>query len=238
MSEDAQSPLQRSVAELSTFLVSNQSLADTLTKVASLAAEAVPRAAFAGITMIVDDQVTTQGFTDPIAPEVDRAQYESGRGPCLDAFKQSSVIIVETLQDDDRWPEFATAAVAHGVRSTMSIPMLSGGTAQGALNFYAGVDRAFGEAEVDSGMSFATHAAAVLANAQAYWGARLTTEHLQQALNSREEIDMAKGMIMNVMGCSPSEAFEVLVKQSQQENRKLREIAAEIVARADRQRRS
>ena len=52
----------------------------------------------------------------------------------------------------------------------------------------------------------------------------------------REVIDMAKGIIMNAIGCGPDEAFDTLVKQSQQENRKLRDVAADIVARAQRRR--
>jgi hypothetical protein len=39
---------------------------------------------------------------------------------------------------------------------------------------------------------------------------------------------------LNVMRCGPQQAFETLVDQSQRENRKLRDIAADIVARAQR----
>src|SRR5215213_7536880 len=109
MAEQSGSPLERSLAELSTFLVSDQSVVDTLTRVAALAVEAVPPAMFAGITMIVDDQVTTQAFTDPTCPEIDQAQYESGHGPCLDAFRDGSAVVVGSLAGDDRWPEFAVA---------------------------------------------------------------------------------------------------------------------------------
>jgi len=238
MAEEQQSPLQRSLIELSTFLISEQSVADTLTRVAHLAVEAVPPAMFAGITMMVDDRVDTQAFTDPTSPEIDQAQYESGHGPCLDSFRHGAVIVAESLESDDRWPEFAAAAIAHGVRSTLSLPMLSGERAVGALNFYAGIDRGFGEAEVETGQLFALQAAVVVMNAQAYWGARLKSEHLQLGLVNREMIDLAKGIIMNAMACGPDEAFDILIKQSQQENRKLRDIAAEIVARAQRQRRS
>src|SRR5688500_19987347 len=109
MAENAQSPLQRSLTELSTFLVSDQSVADTLTRVATLAVEAVPPAMFAGITMMVDDRVTTQAFTDPTSPEIDQAQYESGHGPCLDSFRHGSVIVVESLEGDERRSEEHTS---------------------------------------------------------------------------------------------------------------------------------
>jgi GAF domain-containing protein len=231
-----QSPLQRSLMELSTFLVSDHSSADTLTRVAVLAVEAVPPAVFAGITMLVDGRVTTQTFTDPTCPEIDQAQYESGHGPCLEAFTNGSSVIVDSLATDDRYPEFAASAMAHGVRSTLSLPMLSGESSVGALNFYADSDAAFGETEAEVGRLFAAQATVVLVNAQAYWGARLRSEHLEQALVGREVIDLAKGIIMNAIGCGPDEAFDTLVKQSQQENRKLRDVAADIVARAQRRR--
>src|SRR3954453_5594499 len=236
MAEPEQSPLQRSLAELSTFLVSDQSVADSLTRVAALAVEAVPPARFAGITMMVDGRVTTQVFTDPTSPEIDQAQYKSGHGPCLDAFRTGAVIVVDSLDNDDRWPEFAAAATARGVRSMLSLPMVSGERSVGALNFYAGAEGAFGETEAGIGRLFAAQATVVLVNAQAYWGARIKSEDLERALAGREVIDLAKGIIMNSMSCSPDQAFDTLVKQSQPENRKLREVAGDIVARTQRRR--
>ena len=234
MSEHEPSPLQRSLAELSTFLVSDRSVADTLTRMSALAVEAVPPAMFAGITMMVDDQVRTQAFTDPTCPEIDQAQYESGHGPCLDAFRAGSAIVVESLADDDRWPEFAAVAMAHGVHSTLSLPMLAGERSVGAMNLYAAGDRAFSDVDAAVGQLFAAQAAVVLVNAEAYWEARLKSEHLERALAGREVIDLAKGIIMNTTGCDPAQAFDLLVKQSQAENRKLREVAADIVAHAKR----
>src|SRR4051812_43597316 len=177
MREEAQSPLQRSLEELSTFLVSDRNVADTLSRVASLAVESVPPAMFAGITMMVDDRVSTQVFTDPTCREIDQAQYDSGHGPCLEAFRRGTPITTKSLEGDDRWPEFAAAAMARGVRSTLSLPLMGGVSAVGALNFYAGAERAFGEAEAETGQLFAAQAAVVLTNAQAYWGARLKSEH-------------------------------------------------------------
>ena len=236
MFEEPPSPLQRSLAELSTFLVSDRSIADTLTRVSSLAVESVPPAVFAGITMLVDGRVSTQAFTDPTCPEIDQAQYDSGRGPCLDAFTTGSAVVGESLEDDDRWPEFAATATAHGVLSTLSLPLRSGVGSVGALNFYAREERVFDQSHADMGQLFAAQAAVVLINAQAYWGARLDSEHLLLAMEGRQPIDLAKGIIMGSMGCGPDEAFTLLVQQSQRENRKLREIADEIVARAQRRR--
>ena len=58
--------------------------------------------------------------------------------------------------------------------------------------------------------------------------------HLNTALESRDLIRQAKGVIIATMGCSSDEAFRLLREQSQHENRKVVDIAAEIVGRAQR----
>lgn len=57
-------------------------------------------------------------------------------------------------------------------------------------------------------------------------------DQLQAALASRDLIGQAKGILMAAMRCTADEAFTLLVKQSQAENRKLVEIAAELAERA------
>ena len=57
---------------------------------------------------------------------------------------------------------------------------------------------------------------------------------LQQALESRDRIGQAKGVIMAALHCSADEAFALLVKQSQAENRKLTDVAADITANVQR----
>lgn len=58
------------------------------------------------------------------------------------------------------------------------------------------------------------------------------TEAFRRALETRDLFGQAKGVLMTSLGCSPEAAFDLIVKQSQHENRKASEIAAEIVERA------
>lgn len=59
-------------------------------------------------------------------------------------------------------------------------------------------------------------------------------ENLNRAVESRDLIGQAKGVLIVAMRCTAEHASAVMVKQSQNENRKLVEIAAEIVERAQR----
>jgi hypothetical protein len=91
----------------------------------------------AGLT-IRDDRgrPTTAVYTDRLVSEIDQAQYDNDRGPCLDAARTHIVFEVQDTRRDDRWPEFAAAAARHGVRSTLSMPVVAADDGIGALNFY------------------------------------------------------------------------------------------------------
>ena len=58
-------------------------------------------------------------------------------------------------------------------------------------------------------------------------------EGLHEAMEHRAVIEQAKGVLMHSMSCSADAAFAVLIAASQRENRKLRDIAAEIAAAQD-----
>src|SRR5205085_4785442 len=101
----------------------------------------------------------------------------------------------------------------------------------GALNFYSEQASHFDDAMAQMADGFAAQAAIVTA----YCDKADLAEHLQTAMESRAAIEQAKGVIMATMGVGPDAAFDVLRQQSQSENRKLRDLAVELVARQVRQ---
>ena len=221
--------LDEGLAELSQYFVGDKTMLDTLHRVATLAVEAIEPAAYAGLTMLIDGEMMTGVFTDADTPEIDRAQYDTGEGPCLDAFRTGEIHRVTSTEADGPWPAFRAACRAHGIMSTASFPMLIDDVRHGALNIYSTDSDAFGVDEIRTGRSFAAQAGVVVAYARSYWNARQLSDHLEAALVHRAEIEQAKGIIIASTGVSADAAFEVLVKQSQHENRKLRDVAAELV---------
>jgi GAF domain-containing protein len=216
---------------LTQFFVDEETLGDMLLRVSQLACQVVP-SDMAGITLLVEGRPRTGVFTDPEAPEIDEAQYSSGEGPCLQAFRTLGVYRIDKMSDEERWPEFVKTAAAHGIRSTLSVPVVARGEGLGALNLYSRSPANYDDRSARVVEEFARHAAIMLANAQVYWDARQLNENLRQAMHSRATIDHAVGIVMASGGRSADEAFQILVRASQRENRKLREIAEEIVARA------
>jgi len=231
MLSDAQAQALRA---LSNFLVSKTSMGDTLLTVSQITVDALPGAEMAGISLLGEDGRPTTGvFTDQQAPEIDTAQYESGRGPCLDSWRQGEVIRLDDVESAaGAYPEFAKAAQAHGVQSTLSLPLVAGDERLGALNLYARVVGGFTSDDEALGTDLAAAAAIVLANASAFWAASQLSEQLGQAMQSRAVIEQAKGVLMaRSPKMTADEAFDVLRKASQRENLKVRDIAQRIVER-------
>jgi GAF domain-containing protein len=220
--------LARALDAVRSYVAGREPLSDALQQIADSATVAL-YADMAGLTLLYPDGAArTAVSTSEIAVAIDKAQYDADSGPCLEAFRTKSRIRVDDIPSDDRWPQFRDAAVHHGITSSLSLPLMVGGEGIGALNLY-GSHRAQFLEEEDDGEVYASHAAVALANAQAYWDQATRADGLEVAMKSRAAIEQAKGIIMATSQCGPDEAFAVLRQQSQAENRKLREIAADLV---------
>jgi GAF domain-containing protein len=217
-------------ADLHNIVLPDAPLTDLLQRITDMAGRSVPNCGFAGLTVSRDGRPQTPIFTDERSPQIDQAQYDSGRGPCLDAFRDGTSYRIDDIATEQRWPEFCKAAEAAGVASTLSLPLgLSAEETLGALNLYSETPHAFDAAAQASADSFVHQASVVLANARAYWGAVELADHLQTALESRAAIEQAKGIIMARGGISADEAFDILVRASQRSNTKLRDVANDMV---------
>jgi GAF domain-containing protein len=223
----------QALSALSQFVVSKTTMAETLLRVSQITTDALAAADMAGITLLGEDGRPTTGvFTDPDAPEIDAAQYASGRGPCLDSWRLRQIVRVDDISRTSTYPEFAAAALAHGVRSTLSLPLMAGEDAAGALNLYSRSLAGFTVEDERAGTLLASAAAIVLVNASAYWQATQLSEQLTHAMQSRAVIEQAKGILMaRSPHLTADEAFDLLRKASQRENVKLRDIAKRIVDR-------
>jgi GAF domain-containing protein len=228
------------IRELSSIVISDETLPTALDRVVNLTNRVLPGADAVGITMIKGERISKREYEvetaaysgDRVIP-IDEAQYAAGEGPCLQAIKDSKAFAIDDLEKDDRWPDFRKGALAEGLRSSLSLPLLVGGRALGALNIYSFEKSSFDEQDVELGRTFAAQAAVALANVQVYEGAKALADNLTKAMESRAVIEQAKGMIMMQRGCSEDEAFQTLVAASQARNQKLRDIAQELVQQAE-----
>jgi GAF domain-containing protein len=224
-----QSSDQHSVlGELGRIDLGEGDLPQVLSRVAELARTAIPGADHVSVTLLDDSGPGTAAYLGEVAVYLDERQYERRRGPCLDAAESGDVVVIDDMATEDRWPDYTPYAVAQGIRSSLSMG-LPRGSVSGALNLYGRGVRAFDAQARELAGSFADYAAVPLANARLYHNATTLSRQLEEAMNSRAGIEQAKGILMALHGCSPQEAFEMLSRESQQTNRKLRDVAADLL---------
>ncbi|WP_248581839.1 GAF and ANTAR domain-containing protein [Nocardioides sp. InS609-2] len=217
------SELTASLAALGQFVVSEQSLHESLQRVAELSVRVVYGADGAGVTWVVTGKPSTVTVAGDFVRRIDEIQYALDEGPCLQAFRTQQLVLIESLELEKRWPRFTAAALGHGLRGVVAVPLTAHGAQLGALNIYALQAWAFDEASAGTAALFGEQAAIVLANAEAFTRARTAAVNLREALTSRAVIDMAKGIVMAQRGCDPDEAFDHLRQLSQTQHRKLRD---------------
>jgi GAF domain-containing protein len=213
--------------------LSQTDLTGVLRTIADVAVRTIPGAAEASVTLVRGSDAHTAAFTGGLARDLDEAQYEAGYGPCLDASATSATFSVPRTATETRWPKWAAEAAGRGVSSVLSIGLPIQEAVTGALNIYGHEPDVFDDDAVMLAQTFAGYAAVALANATLYDATANLAQHLQTAMDSRAVIEQAKGIIMGERRCTADEAYRILDKASQDGNRRLRDVAAALVARAD-----
>jgi GAF domain-containing protein len=216
-------------AELQQLLLDTPDITDFLQELVVLAVGALPAEVSCGLTMRRDHRAMTVTSSDLRASQADEVQYQHDDGPCLTSLRTGEPVEIADLVEDDRWGSYRSSALAHGIRSSLSLPLSAAGQVIGALNFYSSEPGRFGERERELAAGFAGQASRALALAIKIADRADLSENLRAALASRAVIDQALGIIMGQNRCSAGAAFELLRSISQNRNVKLRDVAVQMV---------
>lgn len=236
MQERPVGPLARELAALTRTLLDAETVAEALTHVALAAERLIPGVDLVSVSLKdADDRLHTPVGTPPLAEELDRLQTELREGPCFDAAQPTGPARAGTsdLRREPCWPKFGPAAADLGFTSVLSTALLPDpedpGSTRGALNVYS--HGQLGADATDIALVLASHAALALAHTRAVTLAELERTHLRRAIDSRDVIGQAKGILMARRGVSAEEAFDILRRTSQDLNVKLAELAHTLATR-------
>jgi GAF domain-containing protein len=222
--------IARVLIEMGGVLHSEHTVDRTLQLVTELTERTVRSASAVSVTLAGKNGAFTPNASETIARTLDEVQYETGDGPCLNALSERHSVNASLADSDGRWPEFTLAAKTNDIGSILSVPLMVKDRSLGALNIYSRDTHLFDHTEEATASLLAQQAAAVLANAVAFADATALNSQLLDALETRDLIGQAKGILMAREQCDASTAFDILRRASQRTNRKLRDIAADLVA--------
>lgn len=209
-------------------------VAGVLDRTVELVCRLLPHADGASIT-VFDESLTprTTASTADWVRELDEIQYQTKQGPCLEVATTSAPAAGSNdLAASTAWPVFGPRAHELGVNALIAAG-LSGRpdhedpqSPAGALNVYSRDAKGF--TGVDRGqilwIASIAGVAVRLARIQEH------NDNLTEALSSRDVIGQAKGILMERHALDENQAFALLRQSSNRLNRKLRDLAADVVA--------
>jgi hypothetical protein len=157
-------------------------------------------------------------------------QLQNSEGPCLDSYhSQAPVQCPDLAQVGELWPRFAARAIETGYASVQALPMRLRDTTIGSVNLFNDTAGALNAEAVGLGQALADVATIGILQERAVRRQEEVITQLQHALNSRVLIEQAKGVLAERLGLSVDDAFALLRDQCRKRNRKLRDVAAEVV---------
>lgn len=186
-----------------------------------------------GVTLRRRKRSATVAGSSDRARTLDKLEQVLGEGPCLTSLETMKPVVLADIDTDPRWPEYRKVLADNGCRSVLGVPLALDGNQSAALNFFGDEPGVFSEAVISRAEAFADLAGRALRLALRIADAHNLAEDLSAAMQNRTTIDLACGVIMAQNRCSQDEAIALLTKASSHRNQKLRDLAAEVLARVN-----
>lgn len=211
------------IAEMALDLHEESGSVETMERVCEYALKTLD-CDYAGIIFLhrKTSEIETITATDPLIEKLDRIQMEIGQGPDIEALSERLSVIVNDTAADTRWPRWAAMVSDAGIRSLLNIRLYTSDEILGTLNLYSRTPDRFDSEDQAAAHVVARHAAVAIAAAR-------KEENLWQAVDARQSIGQAQGILMERFDLDPDKAFQVLVRYSRNNNIKLRDVATSLI---------
>jgi GAF domain-containing protein len=183
--------------------------------------------------MMVDETAMLRAVaaTDERGFLLETQQEECGRGPCVDALTFDQVIWSTDLANDDRWPALVPELPDAGVRAVLGLPIHVGPVPVGSLNVYRDQPSEWSPAEIDALSAYATVIDGLFRAALQARNREELADQLQHALDHRVVIERAVGVVMGREAIDAVTAFNKLRDVARSSERKVADVATELLAR-------
>ncbi len=157
-------------------------------------------------------------------------ELQSDAGPCLDCYRSGRPVARSDLSTmRASWPAFTEQLEQLGFHSAEALPMRLRDETIGALNLFRTKPGRLNPADLGIGQAMADVATVGLMQERAISASELLATQLQTALNSRVQLEQAKGILAERTGLPMDQAFQLMRDYARHHNRMLSDVAANII---------
>jgi hypothetical protein len=188
-----------------------------------------------------DGRGNFMSVTDEVSERIAELQLTLGEGPCHDSQNIPGPVLTSDLSAAELardWPIFTQEAVRAGAAAIFAFPLRIGaiGPATGALGLYRATPGPLSRSAIGDALILADLTTVLLLNSQdqarrerlpeeAIWG------QSAELARHQAEVDQATGMLTEQLGVSVNDAFARLRSHAYAQDRRLSDVARDIVAR-------
>lgn len=192
--------------------------------------DAFPGSSGAGVSLLNGQgRRTSTGATDAAVLEADQAQYTLDQGPCLTAWATGRTVLIHDVASDGRWPLWARAVADLPVRAVISSPLMAGTKCLGAIKIYSAAPGTYDAANAGPLERFAAPAALLLDSIQDSGTPRRFSDVLTTALENRDTVNRALGILMERHRLTANQAFRELLHLARTRRRPLAGLCGDIM---------
>jgi GAF domain-containing protein len=164
---------------------------------------------------------------------VETMQRGADAGPCHQCYMTGEVISDPRIADSPpEWTEFRDAALALGLESVVSIPMRFRESTIGVLSLYGDHTAHFNARDLHAAQSLANAATISILHERVLHESGLLQQQLSLTLRTRVVIEQAKGVLAQLHGIDPEDAYIELRDYARAHKQKVSDIAAQLVDRS------
>ncbi len=232
MNEDRERAVSRAFVGLTNSLVDGADVVDLLSQLTTDCAQLLDVAS-AGLLL-----ADPRGVLHVMAASSERTrslemfQVQRGEGPCLDCFHTGTAVSVPDLSEQaEKWPEFAAAAADAGFASVHALPMRLRDHVLGALGLFGNNVGALNDDDLSLGQSLAHVASVALVADRATADKTIISEQVRTALNTRVQVEQARGLLAQQGAMAMDQAFAALRDYARNRGLRLGDVARLLVSR-------
>ncbi|MFB9546802.1 GAF and ANTAR domain-containing protein [Micromonospora sagamiensis] len=221
--------------ELTAVLLDTTDFDEALTRLVTVARDAVPGVTWCGFTALRAGEPAGVASSDPRLAELDDLGH-GPESPAMSAVHRREMVLSADLATEERWPAWTARARALGVRGVLAAPVDVDDHVIGVLNLYADRPDALTARRQLTAMLLAEHAGLLLAGVRGRAHRTALVEQIDETLLQEGVVGQAIGVIMTQRGCPAPEALQVLRSAASALSIPLREVAERLVVTVSRSR--
>ena len=191
--------------------------------------------ATAGGLMLADPRGHLQlvASTNESVELVELMQLAAGAGPCVDCFESGTAVSVPDISiSAGRWPDFSAAALEQGFHGVHATPMRLRGEIIGTMNLFQSTNEALNVRDAAVVQALADVATIGVLQQRIATESHVIGEQMRRALDSRMQIEQAKGALSQVLGMTMDESFAALRNYARNHNLTLHGVSAAVTGRS------